>query len=164
MRMSSSGTSASALRLRAAMVGSMVSVSRNCSTMMIMTRTMMPSPSSSSSSSSCSTSGAPKRKSVVVRCEVANALEESSLSTSSEKIGARVKVKVPVKVYHIPKVAEFDLTGMEGQIKQYVGVWNGKRISANLPFKVEFVTEIQGRGPVKFFAHLKEDEFDYLHE
>lgn len=80
------------------------------------------------------------------------------------KVGARVKVKMPLKVYHIPKVSEFDLNGLEGEIKQFVGVWKGKRISANLPFKVQFVVEnIEGRdGPVKFFAHLKEDEFEYL--
>lgn len=80
------------------------------------------------------------------------------------KVGAKVKVKVPLKVFHIPKVSEFDLNGLEGEIKQFVGVWKGKRISANLPFKVQFVVEnIEGRdGPVKFFAHLKEDEFEFL--
>lgn len=79
------------------------------------------------------------------------------------KVGARVRVKVPLKVYHIPKVPEFDLNGLEGELKQYVGVWKDKRISANLPFKVQFVENIEGRdGTVKFFAHLKEDEFEYL--
>ncbi|KAI7996750.1 hypothetical protein LOK49_LG10G01507 [Camellia lanceoleosa] len=47
-------------------------------------------------------------------------------------------------------------------LKQYVVVWKGKRISANLPFKVEFFADVEGRGKVKFFAHLKEDEFEYL--
>ncbi|KAL2345299.1 hypothetical protein Fmac_006584 [Flemingia macrophylla] len=70
-----------------------------------------------------------------------------------------VKVKVPLKVYHVPKIVEVDLTGMEGEIKQYVGLWKGKRISANLPYKVQFVTEMKGHGHVKLFAHLKEDEF-----
>lgn len=85
-------------------------------------------------------------------------------STATEKIGARVRVKVPLKVHHIPRVAEVDITGMEGVLKQYVGVWKGKRISANLPYKIEFLTHIEGRrpDPVKFFAHLKEDEFEYL--
>ncbi|KAK9074319.1 hypothetical protein SSX86_006917 [Deinandra increscens subsp. villosa] len=80
------------------------------------------------------------------------------------KIGARVRVKVPLKVYHIPKVSELDLNGKEGRIKQYVAVWKGKHISANLPFKIEFFEKLEGRGdaPVKFFAHLKEDEFEYL--
>ncbi|KAL9453185.1 hypothetical protein AB3S75_008894 [Citrus x aurantiifolia] len=90
----------------------------------------------------------------------------SSASASDDgfdesKIGSRVKVKVPLKVYHVPRVPEHDLSGMEGVLKQYVGVWKGKKISANMPYKVAFVTEIEGR-PVKFFAHLKEDEFDYL--
>ncbi|XP_030548392.1 ferredoxin-thioredoxin reductase, variable chain, chloroplastic [Rhodamnia argentea] len=80
----------------------------------------------------------------------------------SARIGARVRVKVPLKVYHVPRVPEVDLTGMEGELKQYVAVFKGKRISANLPFKVQFVKEIEGRGPVKFFAHLKEDEFEYV--
>ena len=78
------------------------------------------------------------------------------------KVGARVKVKAPLKVYHVPRVPEIDLTGMEGVMKQYVALWKGKRISANFPYKVEFFTEVEGRGAVKFFAHLKDDEFEYL--
>jgi len=142
------------------MASSMVSVSPNCycncncstTTMMLMRKTTkMP------------LSVAMKSKVLPsVRCEVAiNAVEESTTSAEA-KVGARVKVKVDVKVYHVPKVAELDLSGMEGEIKQFVGLWNGKRISANLPYKVQFVTDIPGRGPVKFFAHLKEDEFDYV--
>lgn len=97
-----------------------------------------------------------------------NGYATESLYTDEEneamaKVGARVRVKVPLKVYHIPRVPEFDLNGLEGELKQFVGVWKGKRISANLPFKVQFVENIEGRdGTVKFFAHLKEDEFEYL--
>ncbi|KAK7365229.1 hypothetical protein VNO80_14122 [Phaseolus coccineus] len=152
-------SSSTALRA-GAMASSMVSVSPNCycncnsssTTMMLMRKTTkMPF------------SVAMKSRIVQgVRCEVAiNAVEESTTSAEA-KVGARVKVKDGVKVYHVPKVPELDLSGMEGEIKQYVGLWNGKRISANLPYKVQFVTDIQGRGPVKFFAHLKEDEFDYV--
>lgn len=81
------------------------------------------------------------------------------------RVGARVRVKAPLKVYHVPKVPELNLDGLEGTVKQYVGIWKGKRISANLPFKVEFVLPdgVEGRpGPFKFFAHLREDEFEYL--
>ncbi|XVF44632.1 hypothetical protein PTKIN_Ptkin02bG0139400 [Pterospermum kingtungense] len=93
--------------------------------------------------------------------------KDASVSGSAEaeeeaKVGARVRVKVPLKVYHVPRVPELDLTGFEGVIKQYVGLWKGKRISANLPYKVEFLKEIEGRGPVKFFAHLKEEELEFL--
>ncbi|XP_010067051.2 ferredoxin-thioredoxin reductase, variable chain, chloroplastic [Eucalyptus grandis] len=117
-----------------------------------------------------------------VSCEVAlkpdskpssssSSAESDSPSVSGEgdgpdggpaRIGARVRVTVPLKVYHVPRVPEVDLTGMEGELKQYVAEFKGKRISANLPFKVQFVKEIEGRGPVKFFAHLKEDEFEYV--
>ncbi|CAK9187444.1 unnamed protein product [Ilex paraguariensis] len=87
--------------------------------------------------------------------------EDDDKAAVEAKIGSRVRVKVPLKVYHVPKVPEFELTGMIGVLKQYVGVWKGKRISANFPYKIEFVTEIEGRkGPVKFFAHLREDEFE----
>ncbi|KAE8668287.1 Ferredoxin-thioredoxin reductase, variable chain [Hibiscus syriacus] len=94
--------------------------------------------------------------------------KDASVSVSEEapeeeaKVGAKVRVKVPLKVYHVNRVPELDLNGMEGVIKQFVVVWKGKRISANLPYKVEFVSEIEGRGPVKFVAHLKEDELEFL--
>ena len=94
----------------------------------------------------------------------ASSLSDEELEAAS-KAGKRIKVKVPLKVYHVPKAPDLDLNGMEGVIKQYVGVWKGKRISANLPFKVEFFASVEGQDkPVRFFAHLKEDEFDYLED
>ncbi|KAL2347433.1 hypothetical protein Fmac_001433 [Flemingia macrophylla] len=69
---------------------------------------------------------------------------EQTKSTTLQ-IGARVKVKVPLKVYHVPKIAEVDFTGMEGEIKQYVGLCKGKRISTNLPYKVKaFLAVVSG--------------------
>ncbi|KAL1201148.1 Ferredoxin-thioredoxin reductase subunit A1 [Cardamine amara subsp. amara] len=113
-----------------------------------------------------------------IRCDVAvksadsvNAEANPSSSPSSEeeieaeakaKIGSRVKVTAPLKVYHVNRVPEVDLEGMEGKFKDYVAVWKGKRISANLPYKVEFFKEIEGRGLVKFVSHLKEDEFEFI--
>lgn len=88
--------------------------------------------------------------------------EEAEAETAETKIGARIRVTETVKVYHVQKAPEIDLAGMEGKIKQYVGVWKGKRISANFQFKVEFVADVKGRGEVKFVAHLKEDEFEYI--
>ncbi|XP_016484174.1 ferredoxin-thioredoxin reductase, variable chain-like [Nicotiana tabacum] len=80
------------------------------------------------------------------------------------KVGSRVRVTVPLKVYHVPKVPELDLVNRIGTLKQYVGFHKGKQISANLPYKVEFVVaNLEGRdGSVKFLAHLKEDEFEFL--
>ncbi|KAI3982773.1 hypothetical protein MKX01_010256 [Papaver californicum] len=110
-----------------------------------------------------------RRKQRIISCEVALKPDSASVSSSKsegelmqEKVGARVRVKVPLTVYHVPKVPEVDITGLEGNIKQCVGLWKGKNISASLPFKVEFFKEIEGRGNVKIVAHLKEDEFEYL--
>ncbi|OAY70882.1 Ferredoxin-thioredoxin reductase, variable chain [Ananas comosus] len=72
-------------------------------------------------------------------------------------------MKAPLRVYHVAKAPDLDLGGMEGMIKQYLGMWKGKCISANLPFKVEFLIRIDGQdSPVKFFADLREDEFEYI--
>ncbi|KAJ9691765.1 hypothetical protein PVL29_013838 [Vitis rotundifolia] len=146
------------------------------------TNALVSSSSSSSSSSSldvCSVKSPSfavvHRRRRTISCEVALRSDSATSSSSAAfeqvqedtaeeagKIGARVRVKVPLKVFHVPRVPEVDLTGREGVLKQYVGVWKGKRISANLPFKIEFVADIEGRGPVKFFAHLKDDEFEYV--
>ncbi|KAI3448875.1 hypothetical protein Pfo_005540 [Paulownia fortunei] len=94
-----------------------------------------------------------------------DSINDEELKKAESKFGAKVRVKVPLKVYHVPKVPEFELTGKVGVLKQYVGVHKGKKISANLPYKVEFVAdEVLGRDgkPVKFTAHLREDEFEFL--
>jgi hypothetical protein len=79
------------------------------------------------------------------------------------KIGRRVRVTAPLRVYHVVKAPDLDIQGLEGVIKQYVGVWKGKRITANFPFKVEFQVAVESQPkPVKFFVHLREDEFEYI--
>ncbi|KAK1618379.1 hypothetical protein QYE76_023896 [Lolium multiflorum] len=79
------------------------------------------------------------------------------------KIGRRVRVTAPLRVYHVVKAPDLDVQGLEGVIKQYVGVWKGKRITANFPFKVEFQVAVDAQPkPVKLFVHLREDEFEYI--
>ncbi|KAG8037937.1 hypothetical protein GUJ93_ZPchr0006g46370 [Zizania palustris] len=79
------------------------------------------------------------------------------------KIGKRVRVTAPIRVYHVVKAPDLDVQGMEGVVKQYVAVWKGKRITANFPFKVEFHLDVEGQPkPVRFFAHLREDEFEFI--
>ncbi|KAL0890544.1 hypothetical protein Bca101_014527 [Brassica carinata] len=109
-----------------------------------------------------------------IRCDVAVKSSESDPSSSPSsseeeieaeakaKVGSRVKVTAPLKVHHVNRVPEVDLEGMEGTLKDYVAVWKGKRISANLPYKVEFFKDVEGRGNVKFVAHLKDDEFEFI--
>ncbi|PHT60535.1 Ferredoxin-thioredoxin reductase, variable chain [Capsicum baccatum] len=91
-------------------------------------------------------------------------LDEGVDAAAIGKVGSKVRVTVPVKVYHVPKVPELDLNGRIGTLKQYVAIYKGKQISANFPYKVEFVVDdLEGRSaPVKFAAHLKEDEFEFL--
>ncbi|KAF8009640.1 hypothetical protein BT93_J0602 [Corymbia citriodora subsp. variegata] len=85
-----------------------------------------------------------------------------AISPDPAKIGSRVRVKAPVRVYHVPRVPELELSGMEGEVKQNLLFWRGKSLTANRPFKVEFVREVEGRGLVKFVAHLEEDELEFV--
>ncbi|KAL0738482.1 hypothetical protein Bca4012_014692 [Brassica carinata] len=124
-----------------------------------------------SSRSRIKRAGSRKPSTMTIRCDVAVEADPSSSPLSSEeeieaeakaKVGSRVKVTAPLKVYHVNRVPEVDLEGMEGTLKDYVAVWKGKRISANIPYKVEFFKEVEGRGNVKFVAHLKDDEFEFI--
>ncbi|KAH8501849.1 hypothetical protein H0E87_016574 [Populus deltoides] len=111
-----------------------------------------------------------RRRKTAVSCSVASGSNNSATMVTDDddeeeeeeakkKIGARVRVKAPVKVYHVPRVAEeVDLCGLDGEVKQYVSQWKGRRVSANLPCKTQFVHS----GGVKFFAHLREDELEFI--
>ncbi|HIK36848.1 MAG: ferredoxin-thioredoxin reductase variable chain [Geminocystis sp.] len=68
------------------------------------------------------------------------------------KVGDRVRVIKSVIVYHHPqhKNQPFDVLGMEGEIIRIVNQWQGRPISANLPYLVQF--------DKKFKAHFRADE------
>lgn len=68
------------------------------------------------------------------------------------KVGDRIKVQASVKVYHHPehKKEAFDLQGMEGELMEIVTEWQGRPVSANLPYLVKF--------DKKFKAHFRGDE------
>ena len=84
-------------------------------------------------------------------------------AAAARKVGKRVRVTAPVRVHHVARAPGLDLRGMEGVVKQYVGVWKGKRVTANLPFKVEFELKLDGQDkPVRFIAHLCEQEFEIV--
>ncbi|XP_011033105.1 PREDICTED: ferredoxin-thioredoxin reductase, variable chain-like [Populus euphratica] len=108
-----------------------------------------------------------RRRKTAVSCSVVLGSNNSATMVTDDdeeeeakkKIGARVRVKAPVKAYHVPRVAkEVDLCGLEGEVKQYVSQWKGKQVSANLPYKTQFVHS----GGVKFFAHLRGDELEFI--
>lgn len=83
------------------------------------------------------------------------------IDEATPAIGSKIRVTQPVKVFHVPKHPEFQLQGHEGELKDVLKSWKGKPISANLPYKVQFVLDFEGK-QVKFFAHLKEDEFEVI--
>ncbi len=68
------------------------------------------------------------------------------------KVGDRVRVVKSVIVYHHPqhKNQPFDVLGMEGEIIRIVNEWQGRPVSANLPYLVQF--------DKKFKAHFRADE------
>jgi hypothetical protein len=57
-------------------------------------------------------------------------------------------------VYHVPKLPNIDLQGVEGTVDKIVTVFKGKTLSANLPYKVAFVVKKEDGSQVKFFAHM----------
>ena len=72
------------------------------------------------------------------------------------KVGDRVRVVESVVVYHHPQHRKepFDLKGMEGEVAAIVTEWQGRPVSANLPFMVQFEK--------KFKAHLRENELEVI--
>lgn len=96
-----------------------------------------------------------------VTCEIAVELGGAPASEQKANVGNRIKVTVPLTVYHLLKAPNFKLEGCEGEVKEILGMWKGQPVSANLPYKVQFVTEFDGQ-ELKFFAHLKDDEFEVL--
>ncbi len=69
--------------------------------------------------------------------------------------GQKVKVTSSIKIYHAPKhPTGLDLSGMEGTVVKDVTDYKGKVLSANFPYKVEFVLPaVEGKAP-KVQAHL----------
>ena len=66
----------------------------------------------------------------------------------------QVSCALQVIVYHAPKLSELQLEGKEGTVKQIVKVFKGKELSANLPYKVEFLLDKEGGKQRKVLAHL----------
>jgi hypothetical protein len=72
------------------------------------------------------------------------------------EIGARVRVKESVVVYHHPEHRNqpLDLKGQEGEVIEIVKEWQGRPVSANFPVLVKFGG--------KFRAHLQEFELEEI--
>lgn len=72
------------------------------------------------------------------------------------KVGDRVRVKESVVIYHHPehRGEAFDIKGIEGEIVEIVTQWQGRPVSANLPFLVQVSK--------KFKVHLRENEIELI--
>jgi hypothetical protein len=70
------------------------------------------------------------------------------------QVGARIRVKESVIVYHHPehRSQPFDIKGLEGEVVGTIKEWQGREVSANYPFIIQF-------GP-KFRAHLTDAEME----
>lgn len=71
-------------------------------------------------------------------------------------VGARVRVKQSVIVYHHPdhRNKPFDLMGTEGVVTAIIREWQGREVSANYPIYVNFTP--------KFATHLSENEVELV--
>ncbi|MGF1577087.1 MAG: ferredoxin-thioredoxin reductase variable chain [Cyanophyceae cyanobacterium] len=74
------------------------------------------------------------------------------------EIGDRVRVKTSVVVYHHPehRNTAYDIKGLEGVLKSVIRDWNGRPVSANYPFQVQFDS--------KFRSHFHDAELELVTE
>jgi Ferredoxin thioredoxin reductase variable alpha chain len=72
------------------------------------------------------------------------------------KVGDRVRVVQSVIVYTHPEHRNkpFDVKGMDGEVVEIMKEWQGRPVSANLPFIVKF--------DKKFKAHFRDGELELL--
>jgi hypothetical protein len=76
--------------------------------------------------------------------------------------GTKVRVTQEILVYHAPKTKELQLKDKEGTVKTIVKHYKGKDTSANLPYRVEFMLELEGGKQQKWFAHLSASEIEKI--
>lgn len=100
----------------------------------------------------------------MVICHVATKIGDAQSSEGKETEigpGSKIRVKESLVVYHVGKLPNLNLQGLEGEVKEHIVEWKGKTVSATFPYKVQFFKEVDGK-QVKFFAHLRDDEFEVI--
>ena len=68
--------------------------------------------------------------------------------------GEKIRVTADVTVYHVPKKPNYALKGKEGTILEVVTFFKGKQISANLPYKCQFLEQQEDGKEKKITVHL----------
>ena len=79
--------------------------------------------------------------------------EEGELAPDIDA-GTRVRVTAELTVFHVPKHPQLQLQGLEGEVVENVVNYKGAKISANLPYRVQFIRPQEGKKDLKFFSHL----------
>lgn len=74
--------------------------------------------------------------------------------------GSKIRVTADVTVYHVPKMPNYNLKGKEGEVLDCVSLFKGKQISANLPYKCQFIEQGEDGKEKKINAHLAADEIE----
>ena len=78
----------------------------------------------------------------------------SNGASSAFRVGQRIRVTKPLKVYNVPKHTDgVDLMGQEGTIFKNIEIYKEKVLSATHPSVVKFEMNLNGAG-VKFQVHL----------
>jgi Ferredoxin thioredoxin reductase variable alpha chain len=72
------------------------------------------------------------------------------------QVGDQIRVKESVIVYHHPehRSQPFDIKGLEGEIVGVLQEWQGRPVSANYPFIIQFAP--------KFRTHLNDFEIEVV--
>lgn len=84
----------------------------------------------------------------------------SVVARSDLTVGDKVKVKVDMKVYHVPGFKTgMEIKGKEGTVDSNITEFKGVTLSPNYPWKIRFDYEAENK-PKKFFVHLDEDEIE----
>lgn len=79
--------------------------------------------------------------------------DEGELASDIEA-GAKVRVTTDVTIFHVPKTPEYQLKDKEGTVLEIVTFFKGKQISANLPYKCQFIESLEDGKERKIIAHL----------
>eukprot|EP00892_Ulva_mutabilis_P007681 jgi/Ulvmu1/5285/UM022_0079.1 len=86
----------------------------------------------------------------------------SVVTRAAFETGDKVKVKVDMKVYHVPGFKEgLEIKDKEGTIDANITEFKGVSLSPNYPWKIKIDYEASGK-PKKFFVHLDEDEIEKM--
>lgn len=77
------------------------------------------------------------------------------------KAGDKLKVNASRLVYHAPKHKDgLDINGMEGTLVEVIEKYQGKTLSANLPYKTQFMIPKDDGRDMKLIVHLAAGEFE----